>query len=256
MRISFFWRWLISLWIFIWGDDILEWFFDITPEDAFLIAAILAVVVFFILSLLNWYYSPDRQIQREEVPGEPRQRPGYEPPPIRTELQTRPMILQDLQLIIQSDNPGEPKARIGIVVRPDDTSIRPYAVVWVNQGAGCIGKKTTLQFSILGPRKRKPNQQFGVRVTFQAGRNDFWPKDSEFPIQGHHREEGDWRLQLDIVTSDGGLRHWHEADFRIVEEIDMRTLVGDDAALKVPRNVAAAEVADRTERPRIDDLLS
>lgn len=254
MRIPFGLWWLIPLWIFLLGDEVLERFFSIPPDDAFLFSTLLGLFTFLALGLLHANYV-DRPIPREEAPQEPRRRGRYEPPPIPRELQDRPLVLQDLKLIIRSDDPGKPNGRIGTVVRPDDISVRPYAVIRVNEGASCIGKKATLQFSIRGPRKRKPNQQFKVPVTFQEGHNEFWPQTLEFPIKGHHREQGDWRLALDIVTADGGVRTWYETDFRIIEEVNLEQLVGDDAMLTVPRGVAAAEVAERIERPRIDDLL-
>lgn len=250
VRIPLFLRWWICWFIFFFGDIVLTSFFGIEAGTASIAVKIGAVILFILLTIINWYFGrgPTRVPERQRLPRMPRPEIPS-PPPIPRHLR-RPLELQELALIEATPMGGDITWRTGTIVRPTARGIRPLAILEVNDDR-LVGKKARLRFRLFGPWSLRPVKVFEEDIVFQLGLNKVFPKRSEYPIAGHRRRQGTWYLALDLLGKDYE-KQWEEITFRLAKEVPVEELIGEDAELKPD---AIEKVATSEPKVSLEELL-
>jgi hypothetical protein len=238
----------------MFGDEILVRL-GLIPDEGLLplLFSLLVALLVYLIWLLILRLFPEHRAkvpERDRRPhGAPireeetmREEPIWQPPIIeepermsqRTSQTTAPVRTDDaIVLVKQTLLIREPSGRLRFdtVVRPDDKGIRPFIQYAIPPNSPLVERKLTIRCKILGPRKRNPDWQIEEEVVFVPGVFDMWPQNEEFPIFGHYRQQGNWRLILEFVVP-GRSRPWNTIEFRIAQEVNIvQDFLGDDATL-------------------------
>lgn len=277
MRNQIFRSWYARLWtvwvIIFFGDDLIAWLltkggYPTEEVSAFPISLLIGLIVFAgWMALLERYPEhqatvPDRD-RLPRVPIIPAEREEEEThswehypdwddysddePPIRERRTipstTRPVVAIELLRLTLLVRQTDGRLRYDTMVRPEDMGIRPFLQYTIPEGSSLIGKKLTLRFKILGPRRlRRPNWTLDDEVFFsEPGQFDVWPQTEEFLVAGQDCTLGTWRLAVEFVTTDL-VRPLTIIEFRIAESINVtEEYLEDDAALS---SSARRKIAD------------